>query len=47
VKWGTNSANFFLKIAQGIRPWVHLCSTFWSNLSKNFSLGVLHPCRCT
>jgi len=24
-----------------------LYSTFWSNLSKNFSLWGLHPCRCT
>ena len=25
----------------------NLYSTFWSNLSKNFNFGVLHPCRCT
>ena len=24
-----------------------VCSTFRSNLSKNFDFGVLHPCRCT
>ena len=25
----------------------HLYSTFWSNLSKNFSFGVLYPYCCT
>jgi len=27
--------------------WGRLYSTFWSNLSKNFSFRVLYPCRCT
>jgi len=48
VKRGTNSANL-LKTAQGIgyAPAGRLYSAFWSNLSKNFSFGVLYPYRCT
>jgi len=36
-----------MKIAQGIRPSGRLYSTFWSNLSKIFSFGVLYPYSCT
>jgi len=28
-------------------PAGRLYSTFWLNLRKNFSFGVLHPYRCT
>ena len=36
-----------MKTRKGYTPAGRLYSTFWSNLSKNFSFGGLHPCRCT
>jgi len=39
LKRGTNSAN--------TNSVGRLYSTFWSNLSKNLSFGVLCPYRCT
>jgi len=36
LKRSTKSANF-VKIVQGIYPVGRLYSTFWSNLSQNFS----------
>jgi len=35
------------KSRKGYAPAGRLYSTYWSNLSKSFSLGVLYPHRCT
>jgi len=35
------------KSHKGYAPLGRLYSTFWSNLSKNFSFGVLYPYRCS
>jgi len=41
------TVHIFWKSCKGYASVGHLYFTFWSNLSKNFILGVLYPYRCT
>jgi len=46
ASWNGYKLQILKKIVQGI-PAGRWYSTFWSNLSKNFSFWVLYPYRCT